>query len=549
MKLLPFLHALPLVAALGSRQHRRDLALSSLEKRDTDPRKLYTEYNISVPVDHFHNSSRYEPHSNATFDLRYWFDASHYQPGGPVIVLQSGETDASGRLSYLVKGILAKLAKATNGIGVVLEHRYYGTSFPTPDLSTKNLRFLTTEQGLADEAYFARNIVFPGLEHLDLTSESTAYIGYGGSYAGAFNAFLRVVYPDVFWGTIASSAVTKAIYNYYDYFTPIAENAPPKCISTQKTLIHIVDTILKKNETDLTLQLKTAFGLESITYDNDFASTLSSGIENWQSRNWDPKVGSPIFDRYCNNISSDATLYPGTASLRPVVESLIKTTSYPVEETLVNRMLNFIGYVNLTAVVPCRRSGSTQDQCYSTHNTTTYQQDDISSYVWRSWAYQYCSEWGYLQTGYAPPGQLPIVSSLLDLEYESIVCVEAFNITTPSDLEAVNKYGGYDISYPRLAFVDGSADPWRPATPHAFAQGAKMRNSTSSEPFILIEGAVHHWDENGLFPNETTADLPPLVVADAQSQELQFVQEWMLEWELEQQIKAAYRKPATQGPI
>jgi len=23
-----------------------------------------------------------------------------------------------------------------------------------------------------------------------------------------------------------------------------------------------------------------------------------------------------------------------------------------------------------------------------------------------------------------------------------------------------------------------------------------------SEPFILIDGAVHHWDENGLFPNQ-----------------------------------------------
>ncbi|THW57981.1 extracelular serine carboxypeptidase [Aureobasidium pullulans] len=548
MKVLPFLHAIPLVSAIGSRQHKRDVETLSLEKRDINPELLYPEYNISVPVDHFHNSTLYEPHSNATFDLRYWFDASHYQPGGPVIVLQSGETDASGRLPYLQKGILAQLAQATHGIGVVLEHRYYGTSFPTPDLSTKNLRFLTTEQALADEAYFARNIVFPGLEHLDLTSKSAAYLGYGGSYAGAFNAFLRVVYPDVFWGTISSSGVTKAIYNYYDYFTPIAENGPPKCISTQKTLIHIVDTILLKNQSDLTHQLKTAFGLGNLTYDDDFASTLSSGIEGWQSRNWDPKVGSLGFDRYCNNISSDAMLYPAASSLRPVVESLIKNTNYTVEETLVNRMLNFIGYVNRTSVASCS-GGSTQDECFSNHNSSTYQQDDLASYTWRSWAYQYCSEWGYLQTGYAPPGQLPIVSSLLDLEYESIVCVDAFNITTPANVDAVNKYGGYDISYPRLAFVDGSADPWRPATPHAYAQGAKERNSTSSEPFILIDGAVHHWDENGLFPNETTASLPPLPVADTQRQEIQFVQEWMQEWQLEQQIKAAYRKPATQGPI
>jgi len=130
-------------------------------------------------------------------------------------VLQGGETDGSGRLPYLQKGILAQLTQATQGIGVVLEHRYYGESWPTSDLSTENLRFLTTEQALADQAYFAQHIVFPGLEHLDLTSKTTAYIGYGGSYAGAFVAFLRVQYPDVFWGTISSSGVTKAIYDYW----------------------------------------------------------------------------------------------------------------------------------------------------------------------------------------------------------------------------------------------------------------------------------------------------------------------------------------------
>jgi hypothetical protein len=94
------------------------------------------------------------------------------------------------------------MAVATHGIGVVLEHRYYGTSMPTPDLSTENLRFLTTDQALADEVYFAKNVVFKGLEHENLTAPHAAYIGYGGSYAGAFNAFLRKLYPDVFWGKL-----------------------------------------------------------------------------------------------------------------------------------------------------------------------------------------------------------------------------------------------------------------------------------------------------------------------------------------------------------
>ena len=114
----------------------------------------YPAYNFFVPVDHFHNESRYAPHSYESFNLRYWFDASSYKPGGPVIVLQSGETSSVGRLPFLEEGIVTQLTQATRGIGFILEHKYYGTFFPTPDISTENLRFLTTEQALPDQVYW-----------------------------------------------------------------------------------------------------------------------------------------------------------------------------------------------------------------------------------------------------------------------------------------------------------------------------------------------------------------------------------------------------------
>lgn len=60
-------------------------------------------------------------------------------------------------------------------------------------LTPKSLR-------LADTAFFARNVVFEGLEDLKLTAPHTAYIAYGGSYAGAFVAFLRKTYPDTYFG-------------------------------------------------------------------------------------------------------------------------------------------------------------------------------------------------------------------------------------------------------------------------------------------------------------------------------------------------------------
>lgn len=422
-----------------------------------------------MPVDHFHNESKYEPHSNATFSLRYWFDASNYQAGGPVIVLQSGETSAVGRLVFMQKGVLAQLAKATHGIAVVLEHRYYGDSFPTPDLSTKNLRFLTTEQALADEAYFATHVKFPGLERYgDLTSKTTAYISYGGSYAGAFSAFLRVLYPNIFWGSISSSGVTEALYDYWQYFNPIAEGGPPQCIATQKKLVNVVDNLLLKKNRTLTQRLKATYGLPNVTYDNDFANVLSNGINTWQELNWDPESSNPEFYYYCDNVTSSRLLYKFSEGARASVSDLVAKGGYGDDPALVTAVLNQIGYFNLTAVAPCSQDGTTQDQCFSHHNYTFYQQQSLSAYPIRSWAYQYCSQWGYLQTGNTPAGQLPLISRLLDLEYESIVCRAGFNITTPPDTEAINKYGGYDINYPRLAIIDGEYDPWRPVTPHGF---------------------------------------------------------------------------------
>ncbi|KAK4939759.1 hypothetical protein LTR10_020043 [Elasticomyces elasticus] len=505
-----------------------------LQARDVDPTELYPGHNISVPIDHFHNETKYAPHTNASFNLRYFFDASHYKPGGPVIVLQSGEDDATDRLPYLQKGIVAQLANATNGIGVVLEHRYYGTSFPTANLTTESLRFLTTEQALADQAYFAQHVVFPGLEHMNLTAPNVPYIVYGGSYAGGFAAFTRKLYPNLYFGAISSSGVTEAVYDYWQYYEPIREYGPPACIAAQTKLINVIDNILMKNDSATVQQLKTGFGLETLTYNDDFANIVSSGIGGWQNRNWDPAVNSPEFSYYCGNISSTQVLWPGYSTMASTASSLIEAGGWGNETaTLTNSLLNMMAFTNDSyGVASC---DGPLDSCYDNHNAsaTMYTDKSLDNFNALSWAYQYCTEWGYLQTGSGvPETELPLISRLLTLQYESLVCRLAFNITSPPDVQAINKYGGYNISYPRLAFIGGEADPWRPVTPLATLSVPDQLNRTSnaSEPVILIAGAVHHWDENGLFPNETTSTLPPAPVAQAQMQEAQIVKEWLTQW-------------------
>lgn len=275
----------------------------------------------------------------------------------------------------------------------------------------------------------------------------------------------------------------------------------------------------------------------SYSSNQDFAATIASAIEQWQGRVWDPAVNDPSFELYCGNITSDSIIYPDTKGLASTVGNLIQMGGYHKElKSLTTRMLNYIGYLNLTTISSCVGS---QDECFAAAQPDVLRQDDISQ-TWRSWPYQVCTQWGYFQTGSGvPEDQLPIVSRTLDLEYNSLLCSLAFNITKPPNTDAINKYGGYEISYPRLAIIDGEQDPWRPATPHAspFVSGVKNRTSTTDEPFILIKGAVHHWDEYGLFANETTPELPPGPVAHTQKQELRFVKAWMEEWEKEKELR------------
>lgn len=348
--------------------------------------------NISVPIDHFHNESIYAPHSADSFHLRYWFDAQHYREGGPVIILASGETSGEDRLPFLDHGILAMLAEATGGVGVVLEHRYYGTSFPVPDLRAENMRFLSTEQALADTAYFAQHVQFPGLEHLDLTSSNAPYIIYGGSYAGAFAAFARKVYPDVFWGAISSSGVTEAIVDYWEYYEAARLFAPGDCAATTQKLTHFVDNILLGDDGDAKQLLKDVFGLGGLR-DDDFANVISRGITGLQSTNWDPEEDSSDFGFYCGSISSDHVLFASTRSLAPTVHDLLSAGGYKAQaESFTNRVLNYIGYIrsHLRTDLSTYCKGKSVEECYSSRGKNN--RIDLNQGMERSWGYQTCTQ-------------------------------------------------------------------------------------------------------------------------------------------------------------
>ncbi|KAI0041435.1 peptidase S28 [Auriscalpium vulgare] len=496
---------------------------SGFSNTPSDPAvsKRFPTHTFQQPLDHFDNTS------DATFEQRYWINTRHYKPGtgAPVIVIDGGETSGEDRIPFLDTGIADILAKATGGVGVVLEHRYYGASVGVKNFTTDSLRWLNNEQALEDSANFMRNVKFKGIDE-DLTAPNTAWIYYGGSYAGARAAHMKILYPDIVFGAIASSAVTHAALINWEYMDVIRLAADPKCSANLVRSITVIDSLLKVPR--LRNPLKALFDLSGLENDQDFVSVLEWPLGSWQGRNWDPDVGSTDFDYFCAVLNGNA----------PSLNDVHHDITLPGGLTVNVAVLNYAKYVKENIVSLCPTdSGVTVEECFGTNDDERYQATDLDQ-TWRLWVFQYCTQWGYLTT--APPNRHhpTIISRLLDVDYAHKICTQAFPpgkfFTVPQlpNVTAVNALGDFDIAADRLAFIDGEVDPWRPYTPNS-QYYASPRPDTVLRPFKVIPGGVHHWDENGLA--KSTAE--PQEIRAIHKEMVSFVRAWLKD----------FRKPSATG--
>ena len=355
------------------------------------PISSHKAYNFSIPVDHFHNDSRYEPHSFDTFSNRYWINDEHYKSGGPVILYAAGEVSGDARIETLEHGIVDILARELGGLGVILEHRYYGLSYPVENLETKNMRFLTTDQAMADMAYFAQNIVYPGFEDKSLTATDAPYILWGGSYAGAFVAFARKTYPDIFWGAISSSGVTVVFDDWWQYFEAARLYSPGECAPIHQRMIHLIDNILLGTSSIKKQTLKKTFGLEQLD-DVNFGYAVARGIYTFQSVVWDPAVNGDAFAQYCGALMSSAVLYPNTAHVADLAGEIIGWGGYDADATTVVQFQNFLGYIQTLFAKELRKYKQPNVVALLEKKGNYTGDTEIPQGMLRSWSYQTCTQ-------------------------------------------------------------------------------------------------------------------------------------------------------------
>jgi hypothetical protein len=161
------------------------------------PAKTLPDLWMTQKLDHF------DPQNNATFEMRYFMNSDYYSSGGPVFLLMGGEGTAN---PIWISGLqvptqIVAWAAEFGAMLFSIEHRFYGQTQPFPDLSTANLAFLTSEQALADAAYF-KDVMTAQYS----LPANTPWISVGGSYSGALSGWLRLKYPHVVVGAVATSA-------------------------------------------------------------------------------------------------------------------------------------------------------------------------------------------------------------------------------------------------------------------------------------------------------------------------------------------------------
>lgn len=495
--------------------HKRDVSSQAVQ---------YQPHYFQQKINHF--SENRLPYAHDNFTQRYYFDSTYYKPGGPVYLYISGETSGPSRFANLQTGIIQILMEETNGLGVILENRYYGASYPFNTSTTDELAFLTTDQTIADNVNFAQNAVFPGVEG-DLTAPGTPWILYGGSLAGAQTAFSVKRYGDVLYGGIASSAPIHGVVGYPEWYNPIQKYAPQDCVARINDIVDKFDSLVAKRQTQAIKQFKALFGFEALTDNRDFAAAIADPIGNpgfylsntWQELSW-VTGGSRDFFNFCGNVSNNDPA-------EEIAQVDYALSHYTNGEPWVG-LGGYADYVKKHTRPLCRSGDYNSHDCWGTQNRTAWA--DISNSATRSYLYTSCVEQGaYID---APKTGPSLLSRVVDTSYEQQWCKWAFpagkynRIPSSPNLSAYKTFGDFRLSADRLAFIDGDQDVWNGLCYHSPLAPARTETS-DLRPELLITGAGHHWDSTGIL----NVEAEPQFIREAHLWEIRTVKKWLKEFD------------------
>ncbi|KLU92954.1 hypothetical protein MAPG_11902 [Magnaporthiopsis poae ATCC 64411] len=444
-------------------------------------------------------------HSNpslGTFKQRYWYDTTHYNgPGSPVVVFNNGEAAGDGYEALLTnRTIPGMISQAVGGANILLEHRYFGKSSHFDQLTVRNLQYLTLNNSIVDNTYFARNVKLSFDPEGKSAPSKAPWVLSGASFGGTLAAYVERLYPGTFWAYYASSAPVETVADFWRYFGPIQEGMPRNCSVDVRRVIERVDNVLLTGSPQEKLALKTKFGFAALEHDADFGNALASVIR-WQSMY--PSKGYSAFYEWCDYVEN-------------AIPSVFPNASKPTAEGVgLEKALE--GYAKYTREIVAPGScdaatyGNNSLACWNSFNATdvVYTNTSLRGPANRQWEWFLCNEpFKNWETG-APKDQPTIVSRLMDVTYSQLLCnftfpaevvdgkTYTYGIAQGLDVDRVNSFakGGWlYTNTTRLLQVFGEFDPWRELGVASVHRPGGELQSTDEHPILIMKGCIHTSD-------------------------------------------------------
>ncbi|XP_073843072.1 putative serine protease F56F10.1 [Musca autumnalis] len=409
------------------------------------------------PLDHFSETN------SATWKQRYFVNDEHYRNDStaPIFLMIGGEAEASKK--WMREGAWIHYAEHFGALCFQLEHRFYGKSHPTSDLSTQNLQYLTSKQALADLGAF----VLAMKEQYNL-APSQKWIAFGGSYPGSLAAWAREKYPDLIYGSISTSGPLLAKLDFTEYFEVVKASLAsykPECVDAVGKGFAQVEILLKHmiGQRNLDEKFKTCTPIKDSIENNldisNFFENVASDFAGVVQYNKDNSPHAKItIDDVCD-VMLNTTIGPPVTRLATVNSMILQESDEKCLDYKYDKMIKEMQNTSWSSEVA---NGA------------------------RQWTWQTCNEFGFYQTSEKPTD---IFGDRFKLDFFVKQCMDIYGDNMDSNyLNAVISstnayYGGLKPTTTNVLYVHGSIDPW-----HALGLIKPINKNT---PTIYIEGTAH----------------------------------------------------------